>query len=196
MLLNNIRVGIALTGSFCTFTKVLPELKRMVDEGADVYPIMSEASYLTDTRFGKAKDFISQIEEITNKKTIWSIEDAEPIGPKSLVDVMVVAPCTGNTVSKLANGITDTPALMAVKAHLRNNKPIVIGISTNDGLGLNAKNIGLLLNAKNVFFIPFKQDNPKEKHNSIMAKMELMIPTIMEALKGSQLQPVLLGCDE
>lgn len=195
MLLENVKIGIGLTGSYCTFSKVIPEIRKMVEQGAEVFPIMSEATYRTDTRFGNAKDFVGQIEALTGKKIIATITEAEPIGPKSLLDIMVIAPCTGNTLSKLANAITDTPVLMATKAHLRNNKPVVIGVSTNDGLGMNGKNLGLLLNAKNIYFIPFRQDNPKEKQNSIISKMDLMIPTILEALRGRQLQPVLLGVE-
>lgn len=193
MRLQNIKVGFALTGSFCTFSKVIPEIQKLVNEGAEVFPIMSEASYNIDTRFGNAEDFINRIEEITNKKIISTITEAEPIGTEAFLDVIVVAPCTGNTLAKLANAITDTTVLMATKAHLRNNKPVVIGISTNDGLGANAKNLGLLLNAKNIFFIPFSQDNPSVKQNSIVAKMELIIETILEALIGKQIQPLLIG---
>ncbi len=196
MRLKDIKVGVGLTGSFCTFTKVIPEIRRLVDDGAEVLPIMSENTYNTDTRFGSAEDFIKEIEEISGKRIISTITGAEPVGPKSLVDVMVIAPCTGNTLAKLANGITDTSVTMAAKAQLRNNKPVVIGISTNDGLGLNAKNLGILLNAKNVFFIPFMQDSPKGKHNSVVAKMELMGDTIIGALQGKQIQPVLLGSKE
>jgi len=191
--LQNIKIGFALTGSFCTFSKIIPEIQKLVEEGAEVFPIMSEASYNIDTRFGKAEDFINRIEDITGKKIISTITEAEPIGPESLLDVIVVAPCTGNTLAKLANAITDTTVLMAVKAHLRNNKPVVVGVSTNDGLGANAKNLGLLLNAKNIFFIPFSQDNPLLKQNSIVAKMELIVETILESLKGKQIQPVLFG---
>jgi len=191
--LQNIKVGFALTGSFCTFSKIIPEIQKLVNEGAEVFPIMSEASYNIDTRFGNAEDFINRIEEITNKKIISTITEAEPIGTEAFLDILVVAPCTGNTLAKLANAITDTTVLMATKAHLRNNKPVVIGISTNDGLGANAKNLGLLLNTKNIFFIPFSQDNPSIKQNSIVAKMELIIETILEALKGKQVQPLLIG---
>lgn len=191
--LQNIKIGFALTGSFCTFAKTIPHIQKLIEEGAEVFPIMSEASYNIDTRFGKAEDFINKIEEITGKKIISSITEAEPIGPESLLDVVVIVPCTGNTLAKLANAITDTTVLMAAKAHLRNNKPLVIGISTNDGLGANAKNLGLLLNAKNIFFIPFKQDAPSTKQNSIVSEMNLIVDTLSEALKGKQLQPILLG---
>ncbi len=196
MRLKDIKVGVGLTGSFCTFTKVIPEIRRLVDDGAEVLPIMSENTYNTDTRFGSAEDFIEQIEEITGKRIISTITGAEPVGPKSLLDIMVIAPCTGNTLAKLANGITDTSVTMAAKAQLRNNKPVVVGISTNDGLGINAANLGTLLNAKNVFFIPFRQDSPKGKYNSVVAKMELMGDTIIEALQRKQIQPVLLGSEE
>jgi dipicolinate synthase subunit B len=193
MLLKDIKIGFAITGSFCTFGKIMPEIQRIVDEGSEVFPIMSEASYNTDTRFGSAAGFIDQIEAMTGKKIIATIKDAEPIGPKSLLDVIVIAPCTGNTIAKLANAITDTPVTMSVKAHLRNSKPVVIAISTNDGLGTNAKNIGALLNLKNIFFVPLRQDNPKDKPNSLVADMDLIIPTIIEALNNKQIQPIMLG---
>lgn len=191
MLLEGIKVGIGITGSFCTFDIIVEEIKRLVEEGADVYPIMSFNSYNFDTRFGLAEVWREKIEHITNKTIISTVQEAEPIGPKGLFDIMVVAPCTGNTLAKLANGITDTPVIMAWKAHLRNNKPAILAISTNDGLGTNAKNIGYLLDKKNVFFVPFGQDNPFKKQNSLIAHYELIIPTIIEALKGKQLQPLL-----
>lgn len=191
MLLEGIKVGIGITGSFCTFDIIVEEIKRLVEEGADVYPIMSFNSYNFDTRFGLAEVWREKIEHITNKTIISTIQEAEPIGPKGLFDIMVVAPCTGNTLAKLANGITDTPVIMAWKAHLRNNKPAILAISTNDGLGTNAKNIGYLLDKKNVFFVPFGQDDPFKKQNSLIAHYELIIPTIIEALKGKQLQPLL-----
>lgn len=191
MLLQGVKVGFALTGSFCTFGKIMPELEKLVAEGADVLPIISEAVDKSDTRFGRADEWKARVESITNKKIIKTIVDAEPIGPKALLDIMVVAPCTGNTLSKLANGITDTPVTMAAKAHLRNGRPLVIAISTNDGLGANAKNLGLLLNTKNIYFVPFGQDDPIKKCNSLMSHNEMLIPTILEALKGGQLQPLL-----
>jgi dipicolinic acid synthetase, B subunit len=191
MLLQGVKVGFALTGSFCTFSKIMPELEKLVAEGADVLPIISEAVDKFDTRFGKADEWKSRIEGITDKKLIKTIVEAEPIGPKALLDIMVVAPCTGNTLSKLANGITDTPVAMAAKAHLRNGRPLVIAISTNDGLSNNAKNLGLLLNAKNIYFVPFGQDDPIKKCNSLTANNEMIIPTILEALKGKQIQPLL-----
>lgn len=191
MLLQGVKVGFALTGSFCTFTKVIPELERLVSEGAEIIPIISEAVDKFDTRFGKADEWKERIEGITGRKIIKTIVDAEPIGPKSLLDILVIAPCTGNTLGKLSNGVTDTPVTMAAKAHLRNSKPLVIAISTNDGLGTNAKNLGSMLNAKNVYFVPFGQDDPVKKCNSLSADNQLIIPTILEALKGKQLQPIL-----
>lgn len=191
MKLKGINVGFAMTGSYCTFSSVIPQIENLVAEGAVVYPIMSENASKTDTRFGKAEDFKNRIEEITGKQIISTILAAEPIGPKNILDIMVIAPCTGNTISKLANGITDTAVTMAAKANLRNENPLVIAVSTNDGLGASAKNIGLLLNFKNVYFVPFTQDDPEKKHNSLVAKMELIIPTLELALEKTQIQPIL-----
>lgn len=191
MSLKGKHIGVALTGSFCTYSKVFPELQKLTDSGALVQTIFSDAAASIDSRFGKAADFIKKAEEITGLKPILTISEAEPIGPKSLLDILVLFPCTGNTIAKLANGITDTPALMAAKAHLRNNKPLLISISTNDALGMNMKNIGLLLNAKNIYFIPFGQDNPTKKPNSMIAHTELLIPALEAALEGRQYQPIL-----
>lgn len=185
------KVGIALTGSFCTYGKMFTELQKLVAAGADVYPIMSDASQSVESRFGKPDTYVTKIKEITGKEPITSIEDAEPIGPKSFLDVLAILPCTGNTAAKLANGITDTPVLMAAKAHIRNNKPLVISISTNDGLGMNLKNIGLLCNSKNIYFVPFGQDNYEKKPNSLVAHTELLIPTLEMALEHRQYQPIL-----
>ncbi|NLK44261.1 MAG: dipicolinate synthase subunit B [Tissierellia bacterium] len=193
MLLEGIKVGIGITGSFCTFDTVLTEIKRMVDEGADVYPIMSYNASTLDTKFGLAKDWIERIEEATGNKIISTLQDAEPIGPTAYLDILVIAPCTGNTLAKIANGITDTPVCMAYKAHLRNGKPAVIAISTNDGLSANAKNIGVLLDKKNVYLVPFSQDDPLKKPTSVIAHYHMIIPTIIEALKGKQIQPILSG---
>ena len=184
-------IGVALTGSFCTYEKVFRELKNLVDEGALIQTIFSNAAESIDSRFGKAEDFIKKAEELTGSKPITTISEAEPIGPGSLLDVLVLFPCTGNTIAKLANGITDTPVLMAAKAHLLNNKPLVISISTNDALGMNMKNIGLLLNAKNIYFVPFSQDNPEHKPNSMISRTELLIPSLEAALEGRQYQPVI-----
>lgn len=192
MLLKGVKVGIAITGSFCTFETILVEIKRLVDEGADVYPIMSFNASNFDTRFGKANEWKDKIREATGKEIISTIQDAESIGPKAYLDILVVAPCTGNTLAKLANAITDTPVCMAWKAHLRNNKPVVLSISTNDGLGANAKNLGILLNMKNVYFVPFGQDDAVKKCNSLIADYEMIIPTVLSALEGKQIQPLLI----
>lgn len=166
MRLKDVRVGFAVTGSHCTLDEVMVQLENLVREGAIVYPIVSAAVDGTDTRFGQAKKWKDFLERVTGNSIINSIVGAEPIGPGKLLDVVVVAPCTGNTLAKLANGITDGPVLMAVKAHLRNQRPVVLAVSTNDGLGMNARNLGVLLNAKNVYLVPFGQDNPVVKPNS------------------------------
>lgn len=192
MELNGIKIGFVLTGSFCTFKKTIPKMKELIDEGAEIIPIMSKNSYELDTKFGKAKDFQKQIEEITGKKIIHTIPEAEPIGPKKMTDIMVIAPCSGNTISKLAYDIIDTPATMAAKSHLRNQRPLVIAPSTNNGLGANAENIGKLLNRNNYYFVPFKQDNPITKPRSIVFDSEYLIKTIKYALDGEQISPILL----
>jgi len=192
MLLKDIKLGFAFTGSFCTLSKVLLELEKIAAEGADILPIISETVSNTDTKFGKAAEWKSRIEKICGKKIIQSIVEAEPIGPSALLDILVVAPCTGNTIGKLANGITDTSVTMACKANLRNGRPLLLAPATNDGLGANAKNLGLLLNCKNVYFVPFRQDDPAKKNNSLMAEFDLLIPAIQAALAGKQLQPVLM----
>lgn len=192
MLLKGKKIGFAITGSSCNFGLVFPEIEGLAKEGADIYPILSEAAATFDTRFGKAEEWKEKFREITGKELIETIVDAEPVGPKLNLDILVVAPCTGNTVGKLANAITDTPVTMAVKAHLRNNKPVVLAIATNDGLGASAKNIGLLINMKNIYFAPFGQDNPEGKPKSLVAKFHELIPTIEEALEGNQIQPVLV----
>lgn len=184
-------IGVAFTGSFCTYDKVFPELQKLTEEGALVQTIFSHAAASIDSRFGKAENFMKKAEEITGNPPIMSISEAEPIGPGSLLDILILFPCTGNTIAKLANGITDTPVLMAAKAHLRNNKPLLISISTNDALGLNMKNIGLLMNAKNIYFVPFGQDNPSRKPNSMIARTELLLPALEAALEGRQYQPVI-----
>ena len=185
MKLEGKKVGFAFTGSFCTFKAVIEELKKIKNEKADILPIMSYNSYNLDTKFGKAQEYIDQVKDITEKEEIiHTIQDAEPIGPKKLTDVMVIAPCSGNTIAKLANGITDTPVLMAAKSHLRNNNPVVLAISTNDGLSGSAENIGKLLNRNNYFFVPFKQDNPITKPRSLVADFKYLIPTIELALDG------------
>ena len=192
MELNGIKIGFVLTGSFCTFQKTIPKIKELIKQGAKVLPIMSYNSYELDTKFGKAKDFISQIEEITSQKIIHTITEAEPIGPKKLTDIMIIAPCSGNTMAKLACDIIDTPAVMAAKSHLRNGNPLVIAPSTNNGLSGNAENIGKLLNRQNYYFVPFRQDNPITKPRSIVFDSEYIIKTIKFALDGEQISPILL----
>ncbi|MCK9478831.1 MAG: dipicolinate synthase subunit B [Firmicutes bacterium] len=190
--LSNVKIGFALTGSFCTIPEVIPQLELIVHAGAKVIPIMSEIVYKTDTRFGKALELIWRVEDITGGKIIHTISDAEPIGPKRMLDILVVAPCTGNTLSKLANGINDSTVTMATKAHLRNLKPVVIAVSTNDGLGANAKNLALLHASKNIYLVPYRQDDHDKKPNSLVAKIDLLIPALSAALLGEQLQPVLI----
>lgn len=193
MTLNGINIGFALTGSYCTYETVFPEMERLVKEKANVIPIFSERAQSTDTRFGEAKEFLKRAKEITGNDPVLTIVDAEPLGPKNLLDLVIIAPSTGNTTAKLAYGITDSPVLMAAKGLLRNNKPVVIAISTNDALGANMKNLGLLMNSKNLYFVPFGQDNYKKKPNSMVAHFDLILPTIEEALQGRQLQPVILS---
>ena len=185
-------IGFAFTGSFCTFSKTIIELKKIASLNANVTPIMSFNSYYLDTKFGRAKDFRDKIEEITKKQIIHTIPDAEPIGPKRMFDILIVAPCSGNTISKLAHDIIDTPVTMAVKSHLRNERPVVIAISTNNGLSGNAENIGTLFNRKNYYFVPFKQDNPITKPRSIVFDHSYIIRTLEYALDGEQIQPILL----
>lgn len=191
MKLTGKKIGVALTGSFCTFDKIFLELQKLVDTEADVYTIFSDAAQRIESRFGTPDAYRKRAEEITGRPPILSIETAEPIGPQGYLDILVILPCTGNTAAKLANGITDTPVLMGAKAHLRNNKPLVVSISTNDGLGMNMKNIGLLLNAKHIYFLPFGQDNPQKKPNSLVAHTDYLIPVLEAALDGKQYQPIL-----
>lgn len=185
-------VGFAFTGSFCTFEKVIRELENVKNTGADVVPIMSAAAYETDTRFGSAESFRKRIEEITGKKIIHTIRDAEPIGPKKLLDALIIAPCTGNSIGKLACGITDSAPTMAAKAHLRNERPLVVAVSTNDGLGASGKNIMTLLNSKNVYLVPFGQDDPIKKAKSLVAHMDMIVPALGAAFEGVQIQPILM----
>lgn len=191
MLLENIKIAFALTGSYCVFDKVFPQIQKLVNEGAQIYPVVSYSVAVTDSRFGRAKDFLIQLEEITGHKVIQTMGEAEPLGVVDPIDLVVLAPCTGNSLSKLASGATDSPSLMVAKGLFRNHKPVVIGIATNDGLGLSAKNIGALLATKNVYFIPFGQDNYTNKPDSLVAKFDLTLCTVLEALNGKQMQPVL-----
>lgn len=188
--MNSVKVGFAICGSFCSFSKVIPQIKLLVESEYDVLPIMSKNAYSTDTRFGKAEEFRRKIENICGKKIIHTIEDAEPIGPQKLTDVMIVAPCTGNTLSKLASSTIDTAVTMAVKSHLRGQKPVLIALSTNDGLSGSAKNMGTMLNRKNIYFVPLSQDDPIKKPASLVAHFDLLIPAMESAIMGYQIQPV------
>lgn len=189
--MDKLKVGFALTGSFCTFEKAICQIEHFVSQGADVLPIMSFNAYDVDTRFGEAETFRRKIESITGNKIIATIKDAEPIGPKNLVDIMIVLPCTGNTLAKLALGIYDTPVTLAVKSHLRNQKSVVIGVSTNDALSNTAKNIGALMNYKHYYFIPIRQDDPDKKPFSIVCDFERAYETVQYALKDKQIEPII-----
>lgn len=184
-------IGFAITGSFCTHEKIKGVVRTLVEEGNRVIPIFSNMSQTINSRFGDARDFIIAIQEITGEHGIFTLQEAEPIGPKAYLDVMIIAPCTGNTMAKLCAGITDSPVLMAAKAHMRNEKPVVIAVSTNDALGANLKNIGELMNTKNVYFVPFGQDDYEKKPKSMVAHFESVSDTIEEALRGKQIQPVI-----
>lgn len=190
--LDGLTVGFAMCGSYCTFAAAFEALENLKATGCDIIPIMSENSYSTDTRFGTAKEHIERFEKTCGKSVIHTIAGAEPIGPKKLLDALVIAPCTGNTLAKLACGVTDTPVTMAAKAHLRNKRPVIVAISTNDGLSANFKNIGALMNTKNVYLVPFKQDDPTSKESSLLSDMMQIPEVIVAAISGSQLQPVVL----
>lgn len=186
------RVGFAFCGSFCTHQKVLQEYLRLTQEYETVIPILSETAAVTDTRFGLAETFVKEIEQAAGRPVIRCQHDAEPIGPKKLLDILVVAPCTGNTLSKLANGVTDSTVTLAAKAHLRNNRPVLLAIASNDALSGNAENIGKLLVRKNYYFVPFGQDDPEGKPCSLVADMTQISAAAEAALHGKQLQPLLL----
>lgn len=192
MKIEGLKIGFALTGSSCNFSAIFPIIEELANKGGDIYPIISHAVDTFDTRFGTAEEWKEKLKKITGKELITTIIEAEPVGPKLNLDVLVVAPCTGNTAAKLANAVTDTSVTMACKAHLRNQRPLVIAIATNDGLGANAKNIGLLLNTKNIYFVPFGQDDALNKPNSLIAKFDKIEETIEKALEGKQVQPLLV----
>jgi dipicolinate synthase subunit B len=193
MRFNGIKLGFAITGSHCTIAEVIPLMQLLKDEGAEITPIFSPAVQNTDTRFGKAADLYQQVTTITGKEPLTMMVQVEPIGPRKLLDLVLVAPCTGNTLAKLASGITDTCVLLACKAHLRNNRPVVLAVSTNDGLSVNARNLGALLNRKNIYLVPFGQDAPEAKQTSLIAKMNLIPETLLAALDRRQLQPVMIS---
>lgn len=183
-------IGFAMCGSFCTFSKAMPQMEQLVKDGYSVVPIMSHNAYSTDTRFGTAQSFIDKMKEITGKEVLHTINDTEPLGPKKTCDLLVVAPCTGNTLAKLSHGITDSSVTMAVKSHLRIQRPVLLCLATNDGLGATAQNIGRLLNTKNIYFVPMSQDDYVNKPNSLVAHFELIPQCVEDVLKGNQPQPV------
>ena len=183
-------IGYALTGSFCTIKKSIQILSELIERGYDVAPIMSENLYNIDTRFGSCAEVIKKVEDICSRRVIHSIVDAEPLGPKIKLDALVICPCTGNTLAKLANGITDTAVCMSAKAHLRSNRPLVIALATNDALSANLKSIAMLLSRKNIYFTPMIQDDPEGKPHSLVADFDLVIPTLDCALHGKQYQKI------
>jgi len=192
MNLKGVRIGFGLTGSHCTYDIVFPEIEKLVNEGADVIPIVSGTVKNTETRFGKGEDWVERIEKLTGYPVVDTIVKAEPLGPKMPLACMVIAPMTGNSMSKMANALTDSPVLMAAKATMRNHRPVVLGISTNDALGLNGVNLMRLMAAKDLYFVPYGQDDPTNKPNSMVARMGLIRETIVAALNGEQLQPVII----
>jgi len=192
MSLEGKRIGFGLTGSHCTYDAVYPQIQKLMDEKAEVIPIVSYTVRNTDTKFGKAEEHIETIESIAKRRVVSTMPEAEPLGPKEPLDCMVIAPMTGNSLSKFANALTDSPVLMAAKATLRNRHPVVLGISTNDALGLNGVNVMRLMSSKLIYFIPFGQDNPYKKPTSLVANMNLLTPTVEEALERKQIQPVIV----
>ncbi len=191
--MNKIKLGFAICGSFCTHAENVRLMETLAGMDYDILPILSFNAARMDTRFGKARELIEQVESICGKKVICSIEAAEPIGPKHMTDILLVSPCTGNTLAKLAYSIIDTPVTMAVKSHLRNHLPVVLAVSTNDALSGCAKNIGTLSNYRNFYFVPLAQDNFRQKPTSLVAKFDLAPQTIEAALQGIQIEPVLLS---
>lgn len=191
--MEQVKVGFAFCGSFCTLSMAMTALERVKARFGDVTPIVSEAAAANDTRFGPAHEFMREMERICDKRVIDTIPKAEPIGPKKLLDVLVIAPCTGSTLSRLANGMSDTSVTMAAKAMWRNGRPVVVAVSTNDGLAGSAKNIAALLDKKHVFFVPYRQDDPVGKPTSLVADFTKINDTVDAALQGRQLQPLLLG---
>lgn len=190
MELMNKEIGFALTGSYCTFDQVILQIRKLKDLGAQIHPIVSENVSKTNTRFMKIDELYDKLQCITGREIIDTIVKAEPIGPNAMFDLLIVAPCTGNSVSKIALGITDTPVVMAVKSHLRNQKPVLIAVSSNDALGASAKNIGALMNTQNIFFVPMSQDNYLHKATSMVAEMEMIPKAASLALEGKQIQPI------
>lgn len=191
MKLEGIKIGLGITGSFCNFSETKNVISNLKAEGADVYPIISFSTKNLDTRFYKKDEYIKMLKQESKNNIIDTIQKAEPVGPKNLVDIILVCPCTGNSLAKLANGITDTPVLMAIKGHIRNNKPVVIGVSTNDGLGASLQNIAKLINTKNMYFVPFRQDDYISKPKSLVLDYNYIVDTVYGALHFKQIQPIL-----
>lgn len=191
--LKGVKIGFGITGSFCTFRQILDGMRQFQKQGCEITAIYSWSTQTMDTRFYKAEDFHAEIRTILGEqREISSIQEAETIGPRGWLDLMVIAPCTGNHLAKLASGITDSPVLMAAKAHLRNKKPVLIYLSTNDALGINGKHLGALLAMKNIYFVPFGQDDWVRKENSMVSRLEYLLPAAMAALEHRQLQPLVL----
>jgi len=191
MKLKGKKIGLGITGSFCNFPRIPNIIKELQNEGADIIPIFTTESQIYNTRFNDAQKFINDMEELTGHSAVLNIVEAEPLGPSNAIDIILILPCTGNTLAKLAYAITDNAVLMATKSHLRNGKPVVLAISTNDALGMNAKNIGTLLASKNFYFVPFKQDAPDTKPNSLSFLSEKVVLALEYALENKQLQPVI-----
>ena len=185
-------IGFAMCGSFCTHKYALEQLRLLREKGHEVLPIMSENVYSTDTRFGRAEALIERVEDICGRQVVHSVVDAEPIGPKMSLDAMLICPCTGNTLAKLACGITDTAVTMAAKAHLRGNRPLVIALASNDALSANLKNIATMLSRKCVYFVPLSQDDPERKPHSLVADFSLTLPTLEQAMNGKQYQKIFI----
>lgn len=186
-------IAFGITGSFCTHAQILVQIEALVKKGYNVVPIVTESVLTTDTRFGKAEEFLARLKDITKNEVVWSLTSAEPLGPKNLVDIMIIAPCTGNTLAKLANGITDNAVLLTAKSLARNNKPLVVGISSNDALGQNMNNLARLMNTKNIYFVPMSQDDSENKPKSLVAKWNLIEDTLLKAKEGKQIQPIFEG---
>jgi len=190
--LKGVRIGFALCGSYCVFSKVFPIVRKVLGEGAEVFPIVSENVAAMDSRFGTAREHLEYLEQVTGKPVIRTIAQAEPIGPKKMLDILLIEPCTGNTLAKLASGIADTAVTLAAKAHLRNQRPVVLAVSSNDALAGNAASLGRLLDRRDFYFVPFRQDDPQGKPRSLVADFEKTPDTIREALAGRQIQPLLI----
>ncbi|MDO5478899.1 MAG: dipicolinate synthase subunit B [Clostridia bacterium] len=188
---DRLKVGFAMTASFCTFSRVIPQMEKLLASGIDVIPIMSEKSATTDTRFGTAEDFIKRIKTITGKDVLTKETEVEPLGPKRMADALIIAPCSGATLARLASGLHENTVTLAAKSVLRNNSPVILAVSTNDGLSMSAKNIGVLLNSRNIYFVPFGQDDPGKKPRSLVADMDKILPTLSAAMAGRQIQPML-----